>query len=217
LLETGPQHLRLHLALNGRPLLDIVKDLARINSDTVIYREDESAARNDDEIFKVLDGDESGQIDRDELRNAFLRVLDRDSDGDKCVTFDEFLPEQSALPFLMVSQADADERNAPRPALSDLMRDVRQPTLPLRLFKQYDRDQNRYLSAPELGWEDSRVRALDTNHDGRLEQSELTRDALARLPADLDLAVELSGNDDVQALRVLSLGRAKPKQRPAPI
>jgi Ca2+-binding EF-hand superfamily protein len=135
------------------------------------------------------------------MRTAFLRVLNRDTDGDKCVTFDEFLPDQPQSPFQFVNP-ELENRTLPRPALSDLMRDVRQPTLALRLLKQYDRDQNRYLTAAELGWPDARMRLLDRNGDGRLEQNELSN--LARLPVDLELAVELSGSPDVPALRLVA-------------
>jgi Ca2+-binding EF-hand superfamily protein len=271
LLDSGPKHVRLHLALGGRALVDvqndyidrlmasldtngdgkltreeasrsplrppsrkrgnnqfiatlgpqalvtrndIVNDIARITSDTVTYREDESAARNDDEIFKLLDADESGQVDAEEMRGAFLRVLDRDSDGDRCVTFEEFLPAQSETSQLLVNQPGTDDRNAPRPALSELMRDVRQLALGLRLLKQYDRDKNRYLTAEELGWTEEAVRQLDRNGDGRLDQNELTD--LGRVPVDLELAVELSGNDDVPAIRSLTSVGATPVVTPRP-
>jgi Ca2+-binding EF-hand superfamily protein len=193
---------------------DIQRDIARIISDTVIYREDESAARNDDEIFKLLDADGSGEIDAEEMRTAFLRVLERDLDGDKCVTFDEFLPAQPEASELLVSQPGAEDRNAPRPTLSDIMRDVRQPALGRRLLKQYDQNKRRYLTAAELGWADSTMRLFDRNGDGRLDESELTD--LARAPVDLELAVELSGSDDVPAIRLLGSAGADPETTPRP-
>jgi Ca2+-binding EF-hand superfamily protein len=219
-LRSGPAQKRNNAFLDSldgdRPVTrgDIARDVARAVSDTVIYRQDEAAARSDTEIFGVLDEDSSGVVDREEMATAFLRILERDADRDRCVTFDEFPvpPDQAAAPLVVgLPQPDP---NAPRPGISELLRDLRQPTLPLRVLRQYDRNRDKRLSAAELHWDAAQLAIFDADGDGRLVQTELT--GLDRLPVDAELAVELDGASAVEKLRVLAAagGELQPAPRP---
>lgn len=274
LLESGPLHVRLHLALGGRPLSevrqeyidhlirdldtdqdgvvshderrrsplytynrrrdiienpflrsldsqkpatrgDLENDLARVGAGALVsYRQDDSAAQNDLLVFDLLDKDQSGRIEANEMRTAAERIAPLDADRDECISFAEFKqnedePTDPQLPQFGPPQSDPDR---PRPGTSDLLRDLQDRTLALRIVRRYDRDRNRKLTATEIGWDAKRLQSLDISGDGALDARELGR--LSEVPADLELAVDVQGADDATSLTVIS--SAADRRMPAP-
>ena len=69
---------------------------ARLEEKMVVYRQDLTASNNDKEVFKFLDSDGSGFLDRAEMAAAATKILERDQDQDECISFQEFLPAPSA-------------------------------------------------------------------------------------------------------------------------
>src|SRR5262249_25496361 len=76
---------------DGRTAL--MQQVEKEGGEMVVYREDTKASKNDQEVFKLLDTDKSGYLDRSEMAAAAARILDRDQDQDECISFQEFLPE----------------------------------------------------------------------------------------------------------------------------
>ena len=253
MLDSGPVHLRFHIALGGAPLprirqeyidrlitsLDqdgdgtvsrkearnspllatvrrdraaeflasleenrtvsreeIHKTVERVGGETVVYRQDESAAENDLEVFKFLDADGNGVIEREEMALADAKIMDRDLDGDEVVGFTEFLPEPEPEvdPQLVAVMPEVDERERPKPTISYLLRDTNEPFLPSRLVRKYDRNRDGKLTAKELRWADERVAGLDRNGDGKLDPNELN--AVPSSPVDMEVAVDLGGGEE---------------------
>jgi Ca2+-binding EF-hand superfamily protein len=180
---------------------DIVQAVERAGGEMVVYHQDMTASKNDREVFKFLDSDNSGFLDRAEMAAAAMKIMERDQDQDECISFQEFLPapEPDPQPGL-VPQRPAAERPA---TTRDLVHDIREPTLPARLIKKYDRNRDNKLSPAELGWPADRVKMLDTNADGKLSLKELT--GVGGTPVDLELAVDLDGPPDGKAaLEIIS-------------
>lgn len=182
---------------------ELMQSVERVGGEVVVYRQDVSASKNDSEVFKLLDADGSGYLDASEMAAAAARILERDQDQDECITFQEFLPEpdpdqQAALVIQRPGQ-----NPAPTATIADLLKDISEPLLPVRLLKKYDRNRDRKLTAEELGWEPERVKLLDRNSDGKLDQKELS--AIATTPVDLDLLIDLAGSAEGEsALSILA-------------
>ncbi len=179
---------------------DIERTIERFGGETVVYRQDETAADPDKAVFEFLDTDNNKTIDLNEISTAADRLLDRDGDRDQCVTFDEFSPPVATDPISAFSQT---------PKLSatkaEMMRDAGDPFLGRRLVQLYDRDRSKALSAKELGWSDEQVAPLDRNSDKQLDATELA--AIHDTPVDLELAVDLAPPKDEQpAIRILTQG-----------
>lgn len=153
----------------------------------VTYRQNNALAEQDLSVFGVLDQDQSGLIERDEMRLAAARIAERDSDFDQCVTFDEFLNDNVSAPVDIIINAGDDP---PGSVHAELLRDAAEPVLPARLVRRYDTDRDAHLTAAELGWQESRAAALDQDRDRRLSMQELTSFALAA--PDLTLSVDFS-------------------------
>jgi Ca2+-binding EF-hand superfamily protein len=274
LLDSGPLHLRIHVALEGRSLRqardayverliagldgdgdgsvsrketqpsplfnarrrftdnpflaqldedqtlsrrEIEQEVERVGGETVAYRQDDSAAENDLGVFKLLDADGSGRIEPREMRTAAGRIADLDRDRDQCIDFGEFLPEPEPVANIAAVARPVDEEaTRPEPTFATLLRDVREPLLPRRVVRMYDKNGDGRLSGGELGWNRERMQALDADRDGQLTSRELAR--LADSPVDLELAVELAGpaasGRARPALTVVS--SAADRQAPAP-
>lgn len=174
---------------------EIAQDVERIGGEVVVYRQSTVSSDNDLEVFKFLDGDQSGFLESAEMLAAPEKILERDLDQDECVSFQEFLPpvppEERPAPGLRARNA---EQNRPAIMTADMLRDLREPLLAQRMMKQYDRNGDGSLAASELGWNEQRLKLLDRNSDGKLNLNEL-RD-LTLTPVDLDLQVDLAGLDD---------------------
>ncbi|HUG68848.1 MAG TPA: hypothetical protein VMM76_13960 [Pirellulaceae bacterium] len=249
MLEQGPLHLRLHIALAGKPLpaireayvdrliktldadqdgtltraetarspllrvkqreaarafleslgaaqtvsrRDIMQTVETVGGETVVYRQDTASSGNDDELFKFLDQDGSGVLDRNKLLATAKRILEKDSDGDQVVSFEELLPGPAPDPQ---PQNGVLPIQPPRPtaSISTLLRDTRETLLSRRLIRQYDRNRDRRLSQRELGWTAEQFGVLDTNRDQLLDEQELA--FIHQSPVDLELAIDLEPAD----------------------
>lgn len=183
---------------------EIVQDVERVGGEAVIYRQDSTSSNNDLEIFKFLDTDKSGYLDAAEMAAAAVRILERDQDQDECISFQEFLPvpEPDAMPQAVVVQRPG-ATDRPRATTADMLCDISQPSLAKRLLDKYDKNKDKKLTVEELGWEPERVKMLDRNSDGKLDQKELG--GISTTPVDLELAVDLAGAPEgEQSLVVLS-------------
>ncbi len=174
---------------------DLMKDVEVVGGELVVYRQDVSAATNDIEVFKFLDADGSGFIDKSEMDAAAARILERDQDQDECIVFQEFIPPPEPDPDDEVAvrgRPGAVER--PVATVADLLRDVSEPLLPGRLIKKYDRNHDNKLTADELGWDAERVKTLDRDGDGKLDPRELGR--IASTPVHLALSIDLTASEN---------------------
>lgn len=181
---------------------DIERTIERFGGETVVYRQDTSAAEPDKQVFAFLDTDGNGSIDANEISSAADRILGKDGDRDECVTFDEFLP-----PAPPVNDPVALLNATPKPAAtaSQQLRDLSDPFVGRRLLQLYDRDRSKSLSAAEIGWSEPRVNALDGNGDRLLDVDELAR--ITEGEVDLEIAVDLDPGPGKQpAIRILTAG-----------
>ncbi|MGE5191990.1 MAG: EF-hand domain-containing protein [Deltaproteobacteria bacterium] len=180
----------------------LMQQVERVGGETLVYRQDATASNNDKEVFKLLDADGSGYLDRAEMAAAAARILERDQDQDECISFQEVLPEPEPDPnaLLLLNRR---QPAAPTATRSELLRDISEPQLAGRLIKKYDKNRDGKLAPAELGWNADRVKMLDENSDGKLSEKELR--GIARTPVDLELAVDLDGAHEGQpAMAVLS-------------
>lgn len=175
---------------SNRPYTDREIELAvdRVAGQPVAFRQNNAFAEQDLSVFRVLDQNESGLIDRAEMRLAPARIAERDSDFDQCITFNEFL-EQPAL--MMADVVITTVNDSPPTSLhSELLRDASEPILAARLVRLYDQDRDAHLSQQELNWRPERIAKLDTDQDGRLSMQELG--SIANAEPDIQLAVDLA-------------------------
>lgn len=157
----------------------------------IAIRQNNELVDQDLAVFSVLDENQSGLIERAEMRTAANRIAARDLDFDKCVTFDEFVDQPVVQDVLGLSIA---EETAPTSVHSSMLRNASEPILAPRLVRTYDDDRDAHLSRDELGWSQARFDALDWSGDGRLSVQELS--ALTNQTPDLCFAVdfEISSN-----------------------
>jgi Ca2+-binding EF-hand superfamily protein len=195
-----------------RPDLEQLKqDVDRVTTEPVTIRQDNSAADKDQDLFDSFDVDASGQVEPGEMRTAALRILDRDSDRDQCITFDELtLAPQDPLAVNVVFPAL--DQNRPSATRSEFLRDAAEQLVPRDIVQKYDANRDRKLSAEELNWNPERLQRLDADRDGYLAQAELT--GFAKFEPDLELAVDLSAAADAEAVRVISGGAAEREESP---
>ncbi|RCS43543.1 hypothetical protein DTL42_18780 [Bremerella cremea] len=184
-----------------RPYTDREIELAvdRVAGQPVAFRQNNTFAEQDLSVFRVLDQNESGLIDRAEMRLAPAQIAERDSDFDQCITFNEFLQDSPDVPADVVIMSVVD--TPPTSLHSELLRDASEPVLAARLVRLYDQDRDAHLSAPELGWSDQRLAALDTDHDGRLSMQELG--SIAQAQPDMQMTVDLA-KPQPEAMRLVS-------------
>lgn len=173
-----------------RPYTDREIELAvdRVAGQPVAFRQNNAFAEQDLSVFRVLDQNESGLIDRTEMRLAPARIAERDSDFDQCITFNEFLEQPTDMMTDVIVMPITD--TPPTSLHSELLRDATEPILAARLVRLYDQDQDAHLSATELNWKPERVAKMDTDSDGRLSMQELA--AIAQAEPDIQLSVDLA-------------------------
>ncbi len=157
----------------------------------VSYRQNNVLSDQDLSVFRTLDTDESGMIDRVEMRLAPARIAQRDSDFDQCITFDEFVNESSTLTQGLVVN---DITETPENVHSELLRDASEPITAARLVRKYDRDRDAHLTSDELGWNKERLEQLDSDHNSKLSMQELAKFALEK--PDIAIEVDLSRSND---------------------
>jgi Ca2+-binding EF-hand superfamily protein len=169
---------------------DVEQKIERMGGEVVAYRQDMSSAENDVEVFKLLDKDSSGLLDASEMETASDLILSKDTDGDECVAFQEFLPPPPPATMMQVALTPAPTPPVVTSHVAEMVRDIREPLLPQRLLKKYDRPRyDKLLSAEELGWTKERLAVIDADENGKLDAEELTH--LQELTPDVDLSVDL--------------------------
>lgn len=162
--------------------------IERAAGQLVTFRQNSALTDQDLSVFRVLDENESGLIERAEMRTAPSRLAARDLDFDQCITFDEFLSEST---LAMMNQVVSTTSDAPPMSVhSEMLRDATEKILPPRLVRRYDTDRDAKLSASELGWTDAKLAALDQDGDKLLNVQELT--GIANGEPDLWFAIDLS-------------------------
>jgi Ca2+-binding EF-hand superfamily protein len=176
---------------------ELMTSVERVGREIIVYQENASASNNDKEVFKFLDADGSGFLDRSEMTAAATKILERDQDQDECISFQEFLPAQEPDPNGPLALLRPGSEPPAVPSHGEMLRDISETLLPGRLIKKYDKNRDNKLTAEELGWEPERVKMLDANGDGKLTLAELK--GIAQTPVDLELAVDLEGAAEGQS------------------
>lgn len=169
----------------------VEQSIDRAIGQSMVFRQIGSVAEQDLQVFKVLDEDQSGLIERSEMRTSAARLAARDLDHDYCVTFDEFVSNANAS--MMQDMVPMAAMEAPPPVHSELLRDAREPVMASRLIRTYDTDKDAKLSKEELHWDEARVALLDQNRDGVLAVAELSK--IADADPDVSVEVELSASE----------------------
>ena len=180
--------------------------IERAIGQSMVFRQVGAVAEQDLQVFKVLDDDSSGLIERIEMRTAPARLANRDLDHDHCITFDEFMV--NIVDGMMPEPAMMMAADVPPPTVhSELLRDAKEPVLPSRLIRRYDEDKDGKLSGKELGWSPERIAELDRDRDGVLTVSELSR--VADINPDLAISIQF-GKSDVgeSSMRLISTRNA---------
>jgi Ca2+-binding EF-hand superfamily protein len=171
----------------------IEQSVERAIGQSMVFRQIASVAEQDLQVFKVLDEDQSGLIERHEMRTSAARLAAKDLDHDYCVTFDEFTSTGSGamMPEIALQMIPSEP---PPPVHSEMLRDAREPVMASRLIRTYDLDKDAKLSAKELQWDSERVAALDQNRDGFLTVGELAK--ISDMEPDVSIAIELTAGKD---------------------
>lgn len=176
---------------------EIERTVDREAGQLVAYRQNNALADQDLSVFRVLDSDQSGLIERVEMRLAPSRIADRDSDFDQCVTFDEFLTDATPMDNQVVNVLDTEPPGAVN---SELLRDATEKIMPARLVRRYDSGRDAHLTAEELGWSAARLQILDKDGDSKLSMQELA--VIATVEPDVWLEVDIS-KESSDAMRVI--------------
>jgi hypothetical protein len=71
---------------------DLAQKVNVIGGEFVACRDDMTSAKNDIEVFKLLDANANSQLDPGEIAAAAELIMSKDEDGDQCVAFQEFFP-----------------------------------------------------------------------------------------------------------------------------
>ena len=164
----------------------------------ITFRQNNTLTDQDLSVFRVLDENESGLIERVEMRTAAARLAQRDADFDQCITFDEFINKTSS--DMMNAVVPAANLEPPGSVHSEMLRDASESILAPRLVRRYDTDRDAKLSAKELGWTQEACDELDTDHDKLLNVQELA--GIAKAKPDLWLSIDLSVRDE-NAMKML--------------
>jgi Ca2+-binding EF-hand superfamily protein len=172
---------------------DVERTVDRLGGEPVSYRQDLSSSQNDLEVFKLLDTDGSGVLDRRELEGSAELVLSKDEDGDECVSFQEFFPPPPAPDPMAVLLGTAQQSTTPLATVADIVRDAQEPLLARRLLVKYDRNRDLQLTAAELHWPDARIAALDADGNERLDAEELAK--VGQAEPDIELTVDLESTE----------------------
>jgi len=177
--------LRAQTVLSAR---DVEMKIGVVGGEFLAYRDFMNAAKNDVEVFKLFDANKNDVLDMDEIAAATELIMSKDEDGDQCVAFQEFFPPPPPLDPMQAALMAADPPTPPLAGVSLLIRNANEPTLPAKLFRQYDKNRDRLLAAAELGWTSERLSPLDVDGNGGLDAAELKN--LGAAP-DIDMSVDM--------------------------
>ncbi len=169
---------------------DVKLAIERAAGQLVVYRQNDSLAEQDLSVFRVLDSDGSGKIDRLEMRMSPARIAERDFDLDQCITFDEFVVSDAADPRLAAINAINSE--PPATIHSELLRNANDHLMPARLVRRYDENKDAHLSQTEIGWSDKKFTELDIDQNQLLSMQELA--SLRDSSPDVTLQIDLGRN-----------------------
>jgi Ca2+-binding EF-hand superfamily protein len=193
---------------NGASAMRVVNGGSRGNSEALTTA-----------LFKHLDVNKDGKLSRDELAQAPELLAKLDEDEDEMITMAELAPNQFRQNFF-VDEEILVRGGRPAPAAGSAIQlinpgESRQP-LVQEMLKRYDKDKNGKLSQAEIGLDKDTFDALDTNHDGQLDATELAR--WADRPVDLELTLRLGNgsttSDGLLAGPLAELGKMISKSEP---
>ena len=170
---------------------DLSQAVQRVAGQLMTFRQNNSLSAQDLSVFQVLDENNSGMIERVEMRTAAASLAKRDLDFDQCITFDEFLNQVDRNAANAVIDTAGSE--PPDSVRTELLRDATEPTLALRPMRRYDVDRDGKLSANELGGVGERCVKLDRDGDKLIDARELTK--LVDAEPDLTVSIDLAGRD----------------------
>lgn len=185
----------------ARPLTndELAMAVDRAAGQLLTCRQNNALADQDLSVFQVLDTDDSGLLERHEMRLAASSIAARDSDFDQCVTFDEFLDEPEDN--MMFGQVLTISDEPPTSLHSELLRDANEPIMAARMVREYDTDKDAHLNAEELQWKTARFQKLDSNADNLLSLNELRFAASAE--PDVELRLDM-GQDSSTAMTAVN-------------
>lgn len=172
---------------------EIALMVRKVAGRSVVFRQNDSASESDEFIFGLLDTDQSGIVDQNEMTSAAGRLILRDADRDGCVGFDEVQPPVPEPDPNLLVIVDPPTEELTHAVFSEILRLANEPLLPERLIRKYDQNGNGLLSAKELRWEKTRIQSIDKNADGRLSRRELAN--IQSTPLDIDLTVDVAPVD----------------------
>ena len=178
---------------------EMEQQIERFGGETVVYRQNVTTSESDNAVFKLLDANNDGVVDANEMLDSVDLLLAKDSDDDECVTLDEFAPPPPAPVGLNLAMVNLPRK--PSTIDSELLLDTNQALLPAKVMRKYDKNRNRKLSAEELGWSSERLATCDTDKDGQLDLAELG--GLRKSPIDITLAVDVVRTADQPMLRTI--------------
>jgi Ca2+-binding EF-hand superfamily protein len=167
------------------PASKLTEALERVAGETLAFRQDNTAGKTDDRVFKALDTNGDGVLSEEEILAAPNVLLALDQDDDDCITIDEFNAPAADMMAVPVGMG----RERPIAPASTLLIDGTGPLFVPRLIRRYDRNGDGKLSQKELGISPELFRALDTDGDGKLSAEELK--AFYKQAPDLDAVLEL--------------------------
>jgi hypothetical protein len=175
-----------------RPL-DVQKTIERLGGELIAYRQDLMSSQNDLEVFKLLDVNQSGVLEAEEMTASADLIYSKDMDSDECVSFEEFFPPPPAPDPMLVAVIPTTTPATPLATVADMVANVHEPLMPRRLMKKYDRNRDLALSDTELHWPAARVKVSDSNGDGKLDVAELSK--LGSVEPDIEMVVDLKAKD----------------------
>jgi Ca2+-binding EF-hand superfamily protein len=172
---------------NGAPAMRLINSGSRGNSEAL------TAA-----LFKHLDLNKDGKLSRDELAQAPTSLAKLDQDEDEMITMEELAPNRFGQRYF-VEEEIAYGGGRPAMAAGSVVQLINpgepRQALVQELIKRYDKDKNGKLSRAEVGLDQYTFDALDANHDGQLDATELAR--WAERPVDLELILRLGNGSTV--------------------
>ena len=203
--------------------------LGPVSVDPVAPRQDSQQLT--DALFKRLDTDGDGKLSLAELKAARTRLAAVDTNEDEILTADELL-NRFQNQFYAFNSFDGfgGRMQGPPPLPEVLTGPAGRPLAGKDVIASRDKDDDKVLTAAELGCDAKLFAELDADGNGQLDSVEL--DAWLRRPPDVELSFDLTDvatarpwlpipganpmmpADPAKAVRVLGKGRLADKVKP---